>query len=161
MPRDTAIFGAEPRTLYVSRSVTNAAEVLRWARKQKIPNLMKAQDLHVTIAFSREPVDWFKAYTDVDKITIPSGGPRLVEPLGDDGALVLLFSSDQLAWRWEHFRCIGASWDHGDEYQPHVTLSWQANGFDWHSVEPYTGKIVLGPERFAPIDDNWKARVKS
>lgn len=147
---------AEPRTLFVSRPVLNATEILRWARKQGIPNLMKAVDLHVTVAYSKEPIDWFRAFTDIDRFEIPAGGPRLVEPLGDDGAVVLLFSSDSLQWRWEHFRNIGASWDWGDEYQPHVTLTWNAGNFDLSKVQPYTGRIILGPERFAQINDNWR-----
>lgn len=157
-PPGFKVTDAEPRTLYVSRPVRNGGEILRWAKAQGIPNLVAPKDLHVTIAFSRDPVDWFKTYDASGRLTVDPGGPRVIEPLGDDGALVLMFASESLTWRWEHFRNIGASWDY-EEYQPHITLTWNAEGFDYSKVKPYQGRIVFGPERFAEIDENWKAKV--
>jgi hypothetical protein len=63
-----------------------------------------------------------------------------------------------LSWRHEDIKRAGASWDH-PQYQPHITISWKAADVDLEKVEPYRGKIVLGPEIFEPINENWKAIV--
>lgn len=140
---------AAPRTLYVSRRLINAADVLRWARGQGIKGLESAKDLHVTIAYSRTPVDWMKIGASWEaELKLPAGGPRLVESLGDATA-VLLFSSSELQWRNRSIQGAGASWDY-PEYQPHVTLSYEA-GQDLSNVEPYNGELVFGPEIFEEI----------
>lgn len=156
---------AAPRSLYVSRPVVNAAEIIDWAKKQGFTTTLPAEDLHVTIAYSREPVDWMKVGNASEfgakdgKLLIPRGGPRLVEPLGDKGAVVLLFSSMDLNWRHESILSAGASWDH-DGYQPHITITYEPGDVDLSKVEPYTGPIILGPEKFAEVDENWAEKVK-
>jgi phage-related protein (TIGR01555 family) len=151
-PDAKAIADAAPRTLYVSRPVLNVAEIAAWAIGQGIEDL--ADDLHVTIAYSRVSLDWIKAgnateWGEADgKLTIPAGGPRLVEPLGNMGA-VLLFASSTLCWRHEEIMRAGASHD-WSEYQPHISLTKTA--IEVSKVEPYRGKIVLGPERFEEVD---------
>lgn len=154
--RKIAANDAAPRTLYVMRPVVNAAEILAWARKQGFSDTLSADDLHVTIAYSRAPVDWFKAYAAGASIEIPPGGARQMEQFGE--ATVLLFASDELQWRHSEFERIGATWDH-PEYQPHITISYGGAPADLASVEPYQGKIVLGPERFAEVDENWRAKL--
>lgn len=156
--RRIAANDAAPRSLYVMRPVANAAEILAWARKQGFGDTLSADDLHVTIAYSRDPVDWFKAYAAGASIEIPPGGARQMEQFGE--ATVLLFASDELQWRHSEFERIGASWDH-PEYQPHITISYGGAPDDLTTVEPFQGKIVLGPERFAEVDENWKAKVTS
>jgi phage-related protein (TIGR01555 family) len=150
---------ARPRSLYVRRDVVNAAEILAWAKSQGLPDLQDG--LHVTIAYSRKPVDWMEVGqdgigfgSDDGRHTIPPGGARLIEEFGDlRKAIVLLFNSSQLSWRHEHFKHAGASWDH-EEYQPHITLLWDPPAdFDMAAVEPYRGKIVLGPEIFEEVDE--------
>lgn len=154
--RDARAADAAPRTLYVMRPVVNAAEILTWARKQGFSDTLSADDLHVTIAYSRAPVDWFKAYAAGASIEIPPGGARQMEQFGE--ATVLLIASDELQWRHSEFERIGATWDH-PEYQPHITISYGGAPEDLSAVEPYQGKIVLGPERFAEVDDNWRAKL--
>lgn len=148
---------ATPRTLYVSRSLTNAAEFQKWAKAQGFTSTLDKSDFHVTIAFSRERVDWMKMGSAWSaKLEIPEGGARLVERLGDKGAVVLLFSSDELTWRNEGMRSRGASWD-WPEYQPHVTISYDVpDDFDLSKVEPYRGKLVFGPEIFAEVVEDWE-----
>ncbi len=154
---------ALPRPLYVHRKVRNAAEIIAWAKSQGFETTIPADDLHVTIAFSREPVDWMKVGeawgSDADGgLTIKPGGARLIEKF-DGGAVVLLFNSSELAWRHEAIKQAGASWD-WPEYQPHITLTYSADDVDLAKVEPYRGAIVLGPEVFEPLDENWKADVR-
>jgi phage-related protein (TIGR01555 family) len=148
---------AAPRPLYVSRKLVNVAEVNAWAKSQGLPAL---KDAHVTVTRSRTPVDWMTMgdnwSSDMNgNFTIEPGGARIVEPLGDKGAVVLLFNSSALAYRHESMRDKGASWDY-PTYQPHVTLTYEGAGLDLSKVEPYRGKLVFGPEVFEDFVDNWR-----
>lgn len=147
---------AVPRPLYVSRKVLNGAEIVRWAEGAGVKAVVPAGDMHVTIAFSREPVDWLKmgdGFSGSDgKLNIAPGGPRVVEPLGD--ALVLMFSSWELGYRHGAMVEAGASWDFSD-YVPHVSISYdrEANAdLDLSALKPYAGAIQLGPEIFEPLE---------
>lgn len=143
---------AEPRTLYVRRDVVNAAEIKAWAEGQGITDIVP--DLHVTIVYSRTPIDWIKAGNAFEwgperdgSMVIPKGGPRVIEPLGNMAA-VLMFASSQLCWRHEEIVRAGASHDFED-YQPHISLT--KAEVDLSKIEPYRGKIVLGPEVFEEV----------
>lgn len=149
---------AVPRPLYVSRKVVNGAEVVRWAEGAGFKAIVPADEMHVTVIASREPVDWLKmgdSYSGPDgEVKAGPGGPRVVEPLGD--AVVLLFTSWELTYRHGQMREAGASWDFS-EYQPHVTLSYDqaANAdVDLNAVVPFSGQLVLGPEIFEPFQPN-------
>ena len=152
-PARRAANDAAPRTLYVSRKVQNVEALKSWATAQGLPDLQ--DDLHVTIAYSTTPVDWIKmgaSWADYEgkgagNMVITAGGPRVVEPLGDRTA-VLMFASSDLSWRNREMREAGASWD-WDDYQPHISLT--GDPVDLAKVEPYRGKIVLGPEIFEEI----------
>lgn len=151
--RRRAANDAAPRTLYVSRKVQNVADLKAWAKAQGLPAL--DDDLHVTIAYSTTPVDWIAMGSDyrdfngkgTGEMVVTPGGPRVVEPLGNRTA-VLMFASSDLSWRNREMREAGASWDFPD-YQPHISLTGEP--VDLTSVEPYRGKIVLGPEVFEEI----------
>lgn len=156
---------AAPRTLYVSRQLVNAAEFIAWAKGQGFATTTPADELHVTVCYSRTPVDWMKMGSDWgngdDKghLTVPPGGARIVERLGDKGAVVLLFASSALSWRHEEFLRNGASFDF-EEYQPHVTISYEVPAdFDLATVKPYQGKLVFGPEVFAEVVEDWEKTV--
>lgn len=146
---------AAPRTLYVSRKVVNAADLIAWAKGQGFTTTLPAEDLHVTIAYSRQPVDWMKVGEAwQSEIKVAAGGPRLMERFGE--ARVLLFKSSELEWRHEGIIAIGASWDH-PEYQPHITISYDPDAPNLSTIEPYQGEIVLGPELFAEVKEDWSA----
>jgi hypothetical protein len=53
----------------------------------------------------------------------------------------------------------GASWDH-PEYQPHITISCDDDAPELATVEPYQGEILLGPEVFKEVIDDWLASVR-
>jgi len=146
---------ASPRSLYVSRTLVNTSEIEAWAREQGITGL--ADNLHVTVAYSRQAFDWIKAGNanewgsdSKDQLVIPEGGPRAVEPLGGMSA-VILFASSQLCWRHESIIRAGGSHDYPD-YTPHISLT--KAPIDLTKVEPYRGRIVLGPEIFEEIRED-------
>lgn len=166
--RDEALIllaDASPRSLYVSRKLLNGAEFIKWAKAQGFTTTTPADELHVTVMFSRAPVDWLKAGGDDwgggdenGELRIKPGGARLVERLGDKGAVVLLFTSSELAWRHEQMKNAGAKPEH--DYQPHVTITYQApDGFDLDAVEPYRGALRFGPEIFAEVVEDWEKGV--
>lgn len=148
---------AAPRTLYVRRDVLNAADIIAWAKGQGFETTLPADDLHVTIAFSRQPVDWFAVGESWSpKLEIGAGGPRQMERFGD--ATVLLFTASDLRWRHRDIIEAGASWDH-PEYQPHITISY-GDKRPLTEIEPYQGEIVLGPEIFEELNEDWAAGIK-
>lgn len=147
---------AAPRPLYVCRKLLNSDEVAKWARSQ---GLSVDDDLHATVIYSVVPVDWMRADTygeygdgDDGSLTIPPGGPRMVDRLGE--AIVLLFSSSRLAFRHESIRAsTGASHGH-PEYVTHVTLAMEGSAeIDVAAIEPYRGPLKFGPEIFEDIDE--------
>jgi hypothetical protein len=151
---------ASPRSLYVSRKLLNGAEFIKWAKGQGFETTVPADELHVTVLFSRTPVDWMamgSTWSEDDKgqLKVPPGGARLVEPLGDKGAVVLLFNSSALSWRHEEMVRNGASHDF-DSYQPHVTISYAGSDIDLSKVEPYRGELLFGPEIFAAVVEDWE-----
>ncbi|WP_022697913.1 anti-CBASS protein Acb1 family protein [Euryhalocaulis caribicus] len=162
-PRAIPAQDARPRTLYVSRRVLNAEEIAAHFRGQGFASLVEPEDMHVTLIFSRLPVDWFKigeswAGSGEDgSLTVSPGGPRALEEL-DGGAAVLEFASNELRWRHERMVELGAHTDR-EEYRPHITLTY-GDAPDLQGVEPWTGKIVLGPEIFEEIIEDWKAKVR-
>ena len=74
-------------------------------------------------------------------------------------ARVLLFTNDDLKWRHERIKDAGASWDHS-EYQPHITISYDPDAPDISTIEPYQGPIILGPEIFQEVKDDWQEGIK-
>ena len=140
---------AEPRSLYVRRQVTNAADIVKWAKKAGLKDLVPAEDMHVTIVYSRASVDWMamgEGYPG-GKVEVSAGGPRIVSVFGNEKPVTVLeFASSVLSYRHEEARRAGASHDWG-EYMPHITVATGAQT----AVEPYRGKIDLGPEIFEEI----------
>lgn len=160
---EPVVTDAAPRTLYVHRKLLNAADLVEWAKAQGFGSTLRPEDMHVTVTFSRQPVDWMKmgenwSSDQNGNLTVEPGGARLVEPLGDKGAVVLLFNSSALSWRHQSMREAGASWDF-PEYQPHVTITYSGADVDLAKVEPYRGKLVFGPEVFEPLDEDWAERI--
>lgn len=141
--------------LYVSRRVLNADEIIEWFKAQGVPTTLPAEDMHVTVAYSRAPVSWTAAGDSFDQLRLRSG-MRSVEKLGDQGATVLKIESGDLQARWQQFVDAGASWDY-DSYNPHITITYSPDVPA--VVRPWTGPILLGAERFEALDTEWADRI--
>lgn len=157
-----ASFAADdPRPLYVSRQLLNASEVLDWAQTQGFTSVLAPEELHVTVMYSKRPVNWFKMGewgSYAGELIVPAGGPRIVEQLGTDGAVALIFQSGELQFRHREMRDAGASWDY-PSFLPHVTLTYDPGDLDLSSVAPYQGRLVFGPEHFELIQSDWHEGV--
>lgn len=155
---------AAPRPLYVRRDLLNAADLIAWARAQGLETTLTAEDMHVTVLYSRTPVDpmamgeTWGSETDGGLI-VKAGGPRALERFGE-GALVLQFASWSLTNRHADMIRAGASHD-WPEYAPHVTITYTVpEGFDIEAVRPYAGELRFGPEIFSPLDLDWKSKLE-
>jgi phage-related protein (TIGR01555 family) len=158
----------QPKPLYVRRNVVNAKEIIAWAKAQGFRTTLQAGDMHVTICYSKAPVDWLKVgqtYPGGDQkgeLTVAPGGPRIVEiwdtANGKGKVAVLQFASSELCWRHEDIKSAGASFDF-PSYVPHITISYDVDGVDAEAIVPYRGKIVLGPEIFEEIDESWREKI--
>lgn len=150
---------ARPRPLYVRRDVVNADAIRAHFLREGLRTAVPARDMHVTIAYCETPVDWMRVgEAFCDRLEIPAGGPRIFEPLGPKGAVVLHFASSELSWRHEQIKEAGASYK-WPTYQPHITITYDLGGIDADSVEPFRGEIILGPEIFEEPDDGYSDRV--
>lgn len=146
------------KTLYVSRPLKNAADLMTWADEQGFKSILDDDEFHVTIAFSRDKIDWDVLTPETKEMTV-EGGQRLVEPLGDEGAVVLKFKSVFLPKRWKQIIDAGASWDY-DDYTPHVTITYKGTDIDLSKVKPFNGKLIFGPEKFTELVEDWSADKK-
>lgn len=140
-----------PSPLYVRRQLLNTRALRAWATSNGIVDLVPAEEMHVTIVSSGDPVDWLKMGSDwaqdgEGRVTVAAGGPRVVEKLGEK-ATVLEFSSTELSWRHMSLLERGASSDFPD-YIPHVTLSMSPQTADLTKIKPFTGSLEFGPEIF-------------
>lgn len=142
-------------TLYVCRRVTNAGAIVAWAKSQGFKTTIDPDDMHVTIAYSKEELDWPPARKSHIELS-PTQAGREVKRLGDKGAVVLCFNSKILTRRWHVLCGYGASWDY-KEYTPHITISYRVPAsFDLSKVKPYAGAIILGSEEFSEVDEDVK-----
>lgn len=152
--RFRAVDAGGPAPLYVSRTLMpEAAAPLRsWATAAGLVDVEPASEMHVTVAYSRAPVDWFQfgSWFARDSLMVPPGGPRRIEEF-KGGVVVLRFTAPDLAERWREFRQGGCSWDF-PSYSPHVTIAKGAGDADLGRLKAYTGALAFGPEEFAPLD---------
>ena len=112
---------------------------------------------HVTVAYSKTPVDWRDAQRMSEGLVVPPGGRR-IEQFGDD--VVLCLECDALQKRWQHYRDLGASWDF-PSYQPHVTLMRNTKLEPWMREQlVYDEPITLGPEKLDVIREKFHSVVE-
>jgi phage gp29-like protein len=141
--------------LYVSRTLLNAGDVIAWAKEQGFKTTDPAADMHVTVLYSKTPVDWFDMgapwqSNEDGTLNVAPGGPRAVLALGSDGAIVLRFYSPDIQYRHDSMVDRGASHDF-ETFAPHVTFSHDVGDVDLDAVVPYDGELKFGPEIFEPI----------
>ncbi len=159
----TWLSDATPRPLYVQRKLLNAADLIAWAKDNGFATTLPASDMHVTVLYSRSPVDPMKMGRDwredeKGQIIVRPGGPRVIEKLGEN-AVALRFACPDLDWRHKDMIEAGGSHD-WPEYAPHVTISYTApKGVDIDALKPFNGALRFGPEIFEALDLDWKSKI--
>ena len=147
--------------LYISRPLLNAAEITAWATQQGFPTAIPGNKLHVTLAYSNDPVCW-EPNSDIkpeeSEIRVPAEDKQLkkshraLRSLGDEGAVALTFTSPTLTKRWTHLVAAGMPTIFPD-YLAHVTITFAApKSMDLTTLAPYSGQLVFGGEVFQESD---------
>lgn len=139
---------AQARPLYVFRPLLDSASFRSWAKAQGFRGVVP--DPHVTLLYSKEPVDATTIAPDSDAILVHDTAPRAIKRLGQN-AVALCFQSHTLGDRHNEFVAAGGSHDYAG-YQPHITISYQVpDGFELDAVTPYSGPLTFGPEQYRDI----------
>lgn len=158
-PYNDSARAVEPAPMYASYPVENGEDIVAWAEEQGIRDIIPPEKMHVTVAYSRAPID-SRDLPPAPAATVDEEG-RSVQILGGD--IVLMVQSPDLTARWTAIKEAGASWDFEDEapaYKPHVTIAYGAEGADVSDVEPYDGPIELGEEKIEDLKSGWGAALK-
>ena len=143
------------KSLYVSRRLLNGDDIRVWAKEQGFKSTLPKRHLHVTVLYSKKPMNWTRVPSDETKITV-NGGKRDIKRFGDDGeAIVLTFSSEELSKRNSEFLAAGGSMDY-DSYRGHITITYKDSEIDVDKVKPYTGELVFGPEVYREIKESFE-----
>lgn len=144
------------RTLYAYRPLLNAEDVIAYYKEQGVETTLLPNDMHVTVAYSKDPILWENFDSIYAENVRIEAGPRSHEVLGEE-AFVLCFDGPQMVQDWLHFRVNGASYDYSS-YRPHVTLTYSASKRD---IEPYSGVLIFGPVRMEEINPPAEIMEKS
>ncbi len=123
-------------------------------RRHGVPAPTPREKFHVTLVYSRLPVEWEPA-DRLDEAAVPIGWE--VWDQGDGNrALVLLLASEWLTARHVEARLRGATWDHED-YRPHVTLSYDAGDFDTTGLPIPDLDLEIVSEYAEPLKLDWNS----
>ena len=136
---------------YVSMRVKNSEEFSEWFKSQGI-DVVPTEELHTTIAFSRKP---FTIVPSANEITVTPSQLKSIEPLGDDGAIVLKMECEELQNRFNDCMEAGATYDY-DDYIPHITITYNVEGLDLSNISKPNFPIVLHKETVEALNLNWK-----
>jgi hypothetical protein len=128
------------KTLWLYRPLLNWQDIYEWADAQGIKKLMPPEQLHMTLATCREPVDWSHLELNQDTIEIPEGH-KVVQIFGYT-AKAIAFGHSRVKERHEDLALRYPTMDHSHMLRPHVTLMRGGK----LPREPYLGKLVFGPE---------------
>jgi len=137
--------------VYIHREVMNKDEIKEHFRVEGVEDLY--EKMHITVAYSKEPVEIADLELDLEEVILEEDLERTMELFGE--ANVMLVSDDYLANRHSYYRLQGCSYDF-PSYSPHITLNYNVEDavLDLKGIAPYTGKIVLGPEIAAAIEED-------
>jgi len=128
------------KTLWLYRPLINWQDIYRWAIDQNIKKLMPPEQLHLTLATCRQPVDWSGLELRQDTLEIPEGH-KVVQIFGYI-AKGLAFGHPAIKERHTELARLFPTMDHPKLLRPHVTLM---RGGKMPKA-PYEGRLVLGPE---------------
>jgi len=130
--------------IQIGRPLLNSAAIGNWAESLGVLTSVST-DLHVTIAYSKIPVDWTaKVFQAKTGKVLAIGGNRELK-IFSRNLLVLTFESFDLSNRWQQFVDNGASWDF-ENYQPHITLGKTKANIVLSEIVPYDAELIFGPE---------------
>lgn len=145
-------------TLYVHRPVLNAWAIIDWAKDQGLRTTLDPEDMHVTVVYSETPFAW--PIPKTDSLLIRSklkSESRDVRVLGGD-AVCLCFDCPDLQERFDEMVAAGAVSKWGS-YEAYITLTYDPGNVSAEDIEPYGGRIDLGPEVYGEIDSGFADEI--
>ena len=143
----------EPTPLYVARTVQNGDGIKAWAEGQGLPVTVEPEDMHITTAYSREPVDVANAPADTSGRATRGPVTGTVQKFND--ALVIEFPPDTLGLSQDHQKYLdaGGTTDY-DTYRPHVTIAYDVGDVDVDAAPEFSGELRVGPEDQRQLADD-------
>ena len=141
------------KTLYVSRPLLNGDKVYKWFADQGIDNLVPADKLHVTVAFSRKEVDWSIIHNR--NMNLSENWPNSVMHSFGEKDIVMKIESKELHYDWEYYMTCVCSYDF-EKYQPHISIKYIGEKVDINTVKPFPGGLLFGPEKMEELDLEWR-----
>ncbi len=120
-----------------------------WIMKQGIPNPVAAHATHVTVLFSRAPVQ-----VEADRAREYHGHGIRFEKVrhhfDKTDALVLVLETPSIVARHRELVALGGSHDY-DDFMPHVTLTTNVEDFDWKELEIPGFGLTFANEYVRPL----------
>lgn len=134
------MYGDDMKTLWLHRPLINWQDIFDWANETGVKKLMPPEQLHLTLATCREPVDWSDLVLKEDILEVEAGH-KTVQIFGFM-AKAIAFGHPAVKERHEELAALYPTMDHSAMLRPHVTLMRGGK----MPKEPYLGKLVFGPE---------------
>lgn len=127
--------------LYVAATLSDETKnnLIEFMNINNVPNQPEIDDLHITIQYSRNMVDYV---LNDNTVNIGNDNQLDVFEFGGKRYLVLVLNSDYLKERHEYGMLIGCTYDH-DEYKPHITLSKDLGLIDFVPVKTSTDFDII------------------
>lgn len=138
----------EATPVYISRPLLNGKELKEWAETQGFESTLDSDDMHVTVVYSSTAFTPSEVYGG--EIVIPASEDRHIEALGDEGAMVLKFDSEELQQEWQQYQDMGASHDF-DDYVTHVTITYDGDDIDTGQMSPFSQELRFGAGKAKPL----------
>lgn len=136
------------KTLYIYRPLINGYDLHNWAQEQGL-KILSEDILHVTMAYSRGGLENWSEFIDANLNYFCNSDPDHLRHLDffgkEKSVLVLKLNAPELVERWEELTAAGAKWDWPD-FEPHVTLTYEAKEIDLNQITSYYGDLIFGPE---------------
>lgn len=145
----------KPTPLYVSRDVTSDGGLRQWAIDAGLTDVLPLSEMHVTVTYSRAPVDVADVPAQGGRLSARGGG-RAIQLRS---ALAMPLRAAALQAGNQRYIGAGASHDYGDGYKPHVTIKYDATDDEVALLQvaaPFNGLMEFGPEKqelLVPGDD--------
>jgi 2'-5' RNA ligase len=136
------------KTRYIYRPLLNGQDLRDWFQEQGI-TILSDSALHVTLAYSREGLENWSEVISTEPSYYSNSDPEYLRELDffgeEKSILVLKLNAPELVERWQELVTAGAKWD-WPLFEPHVTLTYDAQEVDLEQIAPYYGELIFGPE---------------
>lgn len=138
---------------WLHRPLLNWQDVYRFALEAGVKKMMPPEQLHMTLATVRDPVDWSLVELQTNELVIPEGF-KSVQILGWT-VKALTFGHPDIKARHEEIKAIYPQMDH-PLLRPHVSL------FRGGKLpqQGYLGKLIFGPEILEEFSEEKGRNIK-